>query len=270
MILTYVNRVITENASDILKPSNVIFLSVSVLLIVGFVLWVGRQERLGRPALIANSLWKNSAFSTICFNVFMIWGAFNAFEQITNFFFQDVQLLSASETGWRFLPTPISGTLSSIATGLVLHRMRADSIVNVTTILSCLSPLLMALVNPVWTYWACPFTSIFLNSIGADSLFTVSNIVIASVFPAEMQGLAGGVFNTISQIGKSFGLALVALISNTVTDASSHEDKKSPEALMEGYRIAFWFLFAMNISSLAASVFGLRKVGNVGRDSSHH
>ncbi|KAH0555711.1 hypothetical protein GP486_006343 [Trichoglossum hirsutum] len=264
-LLSYVLASITDDASNIRQPINVLFLSLSVALIIAFVLWVGRQERLGRPALIKNSLWCNKTFTCICINVFLIWGAFNAFEQILNFFFQEVQRLTALETAWRFLPTPVSGSLSSIITGLVLHRFQADSIINVTTVLSCLSPLLMALVDPKWSYFVCGFPAIFLNSIGADSLFTVSNIVIASVFPAETQGLAGGVFNTVSQIGKSVGLALVALISNMVTEKSSFEDKQSPEALMEGYRAAFWFLFSLCVASLVASVWGLRSVGNVGR-----
>lgn len=240
-------------------------MSLSVALIVAFVFWVGRQERLGRTALIKNSLWRNKTFTCICINVFLIWGAFNAFEQILNFFFQEVQSLSALETAWRFLPTPVSGSLSSVVTGLILHRFRADWIINATTVLSSLSPFLMALVDPKWSYWICGFPAIFLNSIGADSLFTVSNIVIASVFPAETQGLAGGVFNTVSQIGKSVGLALVALIANSVTENSSFEDKQSPEALMEGYRAAFWFLFTLCVASLVVSVWGLRAVGNVGR-----
>ncbi|KAH0541696.1 hypothetical protein FGG08_003859 [Glutinoglossum americanum] len=268
-LLSYVLASITDDASNISSPINALLLSLSALLIIVFVFWVGRQERRGRPALIKNSLWSNKAFTSISINVFLIWGAFNAFEQMLNYFFQEVQGHSALETAWRFLPTPISGSLSSIVTGLVLHRIRADWIINATTVVSSLSPFLMALVDPKWSYWVCAFPAIFLNSIGADSLFTVSNIVIASVFPTETQGLAGGVFNTVSQIGKSVGLALVALIANSVTENSVFEDKSSPEALLEGYRAAFWFLFALSVTSLSVSVWGLRKVGRVGRGREH-
>lgn len=231
---------------------------------VSFFFWVGLQERRGRPALISNSLWGNTVFISICVNVVLIWGAFNAFEQIVNFFFQGVQGLSVMETAWRFIPTPVSGLITAVVTGLILHRFRADWIMNSTTAFCCLSPLLMALVDTSWSYWSFIFLAIFLNPVGADSLFTVSNIIIASVFPSEMQGLAGGVFNTISQIGKSMGLALVALISNRVTAASLIPDKKSPEALMEGYRASFWFLFCVNVVSLLVGGVGLRKVGRIG------
>ncbi|KGO77900.1 hypothetical protein PITC_060810 [Penicillium italicum] len=51
----------------------------------------GRQERLSKPTLIMNSLWKQAAFTCICVIVFMIWGSFNAFGHVVNLFFQDVQ-----------------------------------------------------------------------------------------------------------------------------------------------------------------------------------
>lgn len=231
-----------------------------------FVVWQEYQERRGKPTLIRNSLWKNLSFSSICINVFAIWGAFNGFEQIINFFFQNVQEISVLETALRFIPTPITGLLSALVTGMVLHRIRADAIINITIMISAISPLIMALVNPSWTYWRCAFIAICLNSIAADSLFTVSNILIADMFPPETQGLAGGAFNTFSQIGKSFGLTFVELIANIVSDQqTSGEERYQPDGYMVGYRASFWFLFAVNIFSLGVGFIGLRKVGNIGK-----
>lgn len=232
-------------------------------------LWQEYQERHNKPTLIRNSLWKNASFTSICINVFIIWGAFNGFEQMINFFFQNVQELSVIQTAIRFIPTPVTGLLSALLTGMVLHRVRADGIINITTVISTVSPLIMALVHPSWSYWRCAFIAICLNSIAADSLFTVSNILIADMFPPETQGLAGGVFNTVSQIGKSFGLTFVELIANAVSDSKASDlERHSPDGLMVGYRSSFWFLFAANIISLGVGAIGLRKVGNIGKKKS--
>jgi Na+/melibiose symporter-like transporter len=260
------NRDITDDVSKIKSSTSIVLISVSIVLVTAFFLWVNFRERRGLPALISNSLWSNGAFGSVCTNIFLIVGAFTAFQQVTNFFFQEVQGISAFQTAWRFLPLTLSGTLTSIVTGSILHCARADWIVSVTTIVSCLSPLLMALVDPAWSYWVFAFPAVLLSPITADSVFTVSNVVITSVFPAEMQGLAGGVFNTVSQIGKAVGLALVTLISNVVTVNSDFDDKGSPEALMLGYRVTFWFLVVVNIVSLVVSALGLRKVENIGRE----
>ena len=122
----------------------------------------------------------------------------------------------------------------------------------------------MAVIQPSWSYWAIAFPAILLNPIGNDGLFTISNLVITSMFPAKTQGVAGGVFNTISQIGKSVGLALVSLIANRVTATSKIQDKQSPAALLDGYRASFWFLFGLSCLSLAISVWGLHRIGKMG------
>ena len=108
------------------------------------------------------------------------------------------------------------------------------------------------------------FPAIFLNPLGADGLFTVSNLLITSVFPDKEQGLAGGVFNTVAQIGKTVGLAVVALIANQVSLKSEYSDKESPMVRMKGYRASFWFAFALYTLSLFVSIGGLRKIGKVG------
>lgn len=237
---------------------------LSVALLVSFVFWVGRQERLGRPALIPNSLWKNKVFSCICINVFCIWAAFNAFEQYQNFFFQEVQGLSPLDAAIRFLPAPISGALTNVVVGLVVHRIRADWIVISTSIPCVLASVLMAVAKPSWSYWRAAFLANLLNPIAADGIFTVSNLLITSMFPSKTQGAAGGVFNTVSQTGKSVGLALTALVANEVTKNSVYQEKFSPEALLVGYHAAFWFCVGLILVSLVISVWGLRKIGKVG------
>lgn len=93
--------------------------------------------------------------------------------------------------------------------------------------------------------------------------------------------MAGGVFNTVSQvnqyiimqnayytdqlqIGKSVGLGLVAVIAADVTQKSQYEDKKSPEALLVGYKATWWFCFACIIVTVTLSAWGLRGIGKVG------
>ncbi|RJE22590.1 Major Facilitator Superfamily [Aspergillus sclerotialis] len=93
-LLSYIIAAITGSPLSIKLPQNITLLILSFALMLAFVLWVGRQERLGRPALIPNTLWKHKAFSCICVNDFCIWAAFNAFEQYQNFFFQEVQDIS--------------------------------------------------------------------------------------------------------------------------------------------------------------------------------
>lgn len=262
--LTDNNSLISEDTSRIREPTTLGLLITAVILIPAFIIWVGRQERLGRPAIIPNSLWRNRIFSVICVGVFITWGIFNALETYLTLYFQDVQHLSAIQTSVRFLPTPVAGALTNIAMGLISHRVRADYTVILGAGLTTVGALLLCVIQPEWTYWACAFPALLLNPIGADILFTVSNLVITSVFPSKTQGLAGGVFNTVAQIGKSVGLATSGVIATTITEQTRYQDKKSPAALMDGFRAAFWYLFALSCATVLLFIWGLRGIGKVG------
>jgi len=60
------------------------------------------------------------------------------------------------------------------------------------------------------------------------------------------------------------GLAILAVISSTVTEQSSYSSKKSPQALLTGYRASFWTCFGAILLSCAICMVGLRDVGKVG------
>ena len=262
--LSYVFATITGSTANITEPSSIALLAIAFALIPCFIFWVGRQERLGRPAIIPNSLWRSRVFTTICLAVFLTWGAFNASETLCSFFFQEVQGRSALQTSLAFLPAPISGVAVNIIMGSIVHRFNAHHLIMIACLIACFSSLPLAIAHPKSNYWASGFVANLLNPAGADALFTVSNLLITSLFPAKTQGLAGGVFNTISQIGKSVGLALTAVIASSVTRDSDYVDKSSPDALMAGYRASFWFCFAQCVATLLLVSWGLRRIGKVG------
>lgn len=263
-MISYTFAAITTSETSIKDPANVTLLIISIILLPCFHFWVARQERCGKPALIPPSLWRSPVFTSICVCVFMTWGGFNAVETLLSFYFQSVQLLSPLQASIRFLAAPVSGLLISIAVGLLVNRVRGDVLVGVGSLIALASPILLALATPETSYWKAAFPAVLLNPAGADVLFTVSNLVITERFPARTQGLAGGVFQIVSQIGKSVGLALSAVVANSITERSQYADKQSPLALMEGYKAAFWFTLGLSAVTFVVGVGGLRKVGKVG------
>lgn len=82
--------------------------------------------------------------------------------------------------------------------------------------------------------------------------------------------LAGSVFNTISQLGNSVGLAVTAVIAASVTaynDGSANDASTASQTgghLLEGYRAAYWTIFAGMVVVFLVSSLGLRNVGIVG------
>lgn len=135
-MLSYVFAALSGSVRKIEEPATIVLLVIAAGLIAAFVFWVQRQERLGRPAIIPNSIWRNRIFTAICVDVFLLWGAFNSMEALLTFFFQDVQLLSATQTSLRFLPLPVMGLGLNLVVGLGEFKMK--SLVG-ETLLTCRS-----------------------------------------------------------------------------------------------------------------------------------
>lgn len=71
---------ITSDIAFIREPANAVLLGISVALLPAFIYWVGRQERIGAPALIPNSIWKNVPFTAVCLMVLISFAVMQTME----------------------------------------------------------------------------------------------------------------------------------------------------------------------------------------------
>jgi MFS family permease len=263
-LFSYVLSVLASGVSHFLAPTSITLFSIAVVLIPIFIWHTRRQERLNQPAIIPPSLWSNPVFTSLCITVFLIWGVFSAVEFFLTLFYQSVQQLSPLQTSIRFLPMVVTGASANFLTGWLVKRVRADILVLLSAAITALAPLLMALADPAASYWTYAFFATACTPICADVLFTVANLVITSIFPPKTHGLAGGVFNTISNIGGSVGLAVTAVVASSVSMREQGKGESGPQMLMDGYRATFWLCFGAEILVLGIVGFGLRKIGKVG------
>ncbi|KMP01687.1 efflux protein [Coccidioides immitis RMSCC 2394] len=146
----------------------------------------------------------------------------------------------------------------------LVARVELRTLGVISALITMIALVLMATVDIDEDYWLAPFWALLFSPVNPDMLFTLSNLVISDSFPADIQSLAGGVFNGVSQFGNSVGLAATAAIVASVTEHSdinlSHK-----ELVMKGYRSAFWTIFAATTLVVIISFFGLRKGGTVGK-----
>jgi MFS family permease len=175
--------------------------------------------------------------------------------------FQEVQGLSALDASVRILPSLIVGALMNLVIGIFVHKVPAFWIATVTSLLCAGSPLLMAVIQPSWTYWGNAFVAQLLQAVSFNALYTIGLIIITNSFPDDTQALAGAVFNTAAQFGSALGLAILQVISTIVTEESGADETG---ALMAGYRASFWTMFGFMVLCTLLGYFGLRKAGKVG------
>jgi hypothetical protein len=85
--------------------------------------------------------------------------------------YQQVQGFTALEASVRILPALVMAVITNVSTGYFVNRMPVIWVVLVSSGLSAISPLLMAVIDPQWPYWYMAFFA------------QVSRLVISTLLP---------------------------------------------------------------------------------------
>ncbi|KAK4498630.1 hypothetical protein PRZ48_009140 [Zasmidium cellare] len=258
-MLSVVFAMLSVNGDDIRRPVNIALLAISIALLPAFALWMHRQEKLGKPAVIPNSLWKDSRFTSICLMIGLSNGAQSGLSLFCSLFFQEVQHLSAFQASLRLLPQAATGALCCVFAGVFINRVSALAAVIVAMVLCSLSPLLMAITQPSWPYWYSAFWAQVVGPLSIDVTFIVGSLVISEVFSGKSQARGAAVFSMFSQMGVSISLCIMSVISTNVAGG-----KHDTDSLLRSYRASFWTQFGWIAASALIAAVGLRKLGRVG------
>ncbi|KAF8717707.1 Peptidase S28, partial [Rhizoctonia solani] len=210
-------------------------LVVSVLLLVCFVSWEYYLEtRTTHPPLMRLGLWTraNGRFAAVQLIVFFDWACFT-----TWLFFVTVG------TTVRVLPMAVSGLLCNLVVALVVGRISGTALIAFGCFFTALASLLFALIVPSASYWAFGFPAAAVVVFGADFMFATGSLFVAKIALPHEQSLAGGIFNTVNQLGTAFGLAIASVVSDTVHRRALRESGDELGSLLRGYRAAFWTCF---------------------------
>ncbi|OHF01870.1 hypothetical protein CORC01_02748 [Colletotrichum orchidophilum] len=261
---SYVLASLSADTGNIHKPSSIALLAIAGCSIPSFIGWMHHRAKNNKTALIPNSLWSSHVFTSCCVMVLLTNALTNCMELYSSLFFQQVQGSSATVASLQVIPSLVAGALTSIATGIFVHRMPVLWMLLISSAMSTAAPLLMALIRTNQVYWENAFFAQILTPVSCDILFTVGLLIVSDVFPKRMQALSGAVFNTCAQLGTALGLSVAQVIASSATNSSGYADKSSPGALMVGYRVAFWAMFGWMMFVCLVCVLGMRRVGVIG------
>ncbi|KAJ7028424.1 MFS general substrate transporter [Mycena alexandri] len=236
-------------------------LFISVLFLGLFVFWQHYLEKNSgtkRPPLMKLSLWSRAKgkFAVMQAIAFFQWAAFLSWYFWAQVYYEDHEKLSPVLTALRMLPMTIAGGFCNIFVVLVISRM---DLVFSGPSFTGIGALLFALIDPSAPYWAFGFPAPVVVVFGADFVFAAGTLFVAKISLPHEQSLAGGLFQTLTQLGTAFGLA----ISTITFDAVS---RGATDAPLKAYKAAQWTAFGMAMfCTLLAAIF-LRGVGPVGSD----
>jgi EmrB/QacA subfamily drug resistance transporter len=150
------------------------------------------------------------------------------------------------QIGLAFLPVTIAmGTLSirySERIFIALGARRA-LLAGLALVLAGLVVFALAPVHASYATQIAP--SMLLLGLGAGTAFpALMNLAMSGATPQDA-GLASGLVNTTAQVGGALGLAVLATVSTSHSNALKASGHSTAAALTSGYHLAFWIASAL-------------------------
>jgi len=99
------------------------------------------------------------------------------------------------------------------------------------------------------------FPSFCLSVVGADLSYMVANLFVVHAVPDRLQSTAGGVFNTVSNLGGVLGLGASAAIVESILDKGPRLGEDHDHFQVRAWQGAYWFGTAATALGMGLTLF---------------
>jgi predicted MFS family arabinose efflux permease len=230
-------------------------LALSVLLMAGFIF---NELRVKHP-LIRLGLFKRRNISGGTAMQLLAPAAIFGMFFYLSIYLQQILGYSPTRSGVANVPFTIMVMLVAGTLARKITKINPKPILVAAPLIVAAGLLYMARLPLHSHYWTDILPGIVLMSSGMAAMFVTNTMMTTSGVSHEESGLVSGLLNTGQQIGGAVGLAVLSVISTTVTKHDmvlAHGDKAAlPAALVHGFQRGFMaaslFAFAAAIVALA-------------------
>jgi predicted MFS family arabinose efflux permease len=229
--------------------------ALSLALLVAFVAWESRA----RTPLIPLGIFRSRSVSGAnAIQALSVAGMFGTFF-LGSLYLERVLGYSPLQIGLAFLPvTVVMGTLSVRYSEPLVMRFGARNTVLPGMGLIAAALCLLALSPVDGSFARDVLPAMTLLGAGAGIAFpALMNLAMSAVKPEEA-GLASGLINTSAQVGGALGLAVLATLSSSRTDALRDGGASVASALTGGYHLAFVVGALLVLAAIAVGLMVVR------------
>lgn len=259
-------------------------LIIGVLLLAGYVAWEAFLERAldahnpawyTPPPVMRVSLWTRARgkLAVTLVLAMLEYSSFMSFAFWIQLYYQNYVGLNPVLTMVRLLPMFVTGVICNVIVAMFVGRVPLVYLVVTGTTLTAVANLLFAVINPKAPYWAFGFPAAIVSVFGADFVFASGTLFVAKVCLPHEQSVGGALFQTMTQLGASFGLAVTTIVYDSELKKASLRDgiivnqngtNAPSSAQLTGYKDAMWMGFALGMLGTILAVLFLRGAGIVG------
>jgi EmrB/QacA subfamily drug resistance transporter len=238
-----------------LAGRTLLFFALSVVVLVGFVLWERRHpEPLMRFGILRIKTVTGANIAGFILDI----ATLSMFLSLT-LYMQQVLGFSALKTGLSYLALALSAIVwSTVAAQLVTRiDVRRVLVVGLTALVGGLAYFTQISVHGTYLVDLLPGFLLIGMGLGL-SLVPISIAALAGIEPAEA-GLASGLINTSQQIGGALGIAALSTIASSRTDDALAGGALRPDALVTGFQAAFFAGVVVVVIGIGAALTLIRR-----------
>jgi EmrB/QacA subfamily drug resistance transporter len=217
------------------------------------------EGRIARDPLIPLDVFKmpqlraaNLIVALLFFAVFGMW-------YFVSLFLQKVQGDDALVAGISFLPMTLLVFAGSATAPKLVARFGVRPAMMLGLSLATIGFLVLATVSPTSAYEAAILPGGALIALGTGWTLVPATITAVKGVPPQQNGLASGVVNTSRLVGGTFGIAVLSTLATSHTNHLLASGHGQPDALTDGYKLAFLIGAAVCAVGIAAAGTLLRR-----------
>jgi MFS family permease len=177
---------------------------------------------------------------------------------LLSLYMQQVLGFSALKTGVGYLAVALTAVVASGVAQAMVTRIGVKPVLaaGMTFILAGL--IWFAQIPVDGSYLVNLFGGFMLIGIGLGFSFVPVSIAALAGVPPKEAGLASGLINTSQQIGGALGVAILTTVSTTRTENLISDGTAQPQALTDGFALAFWVAAGFAVVAILATLFTIR------------
>src|SRR5688500_6514598 len=178
---------------------------------------------------------------------------------LLSLYMQQVLGFSAMETGLGYLAVALTAVVASGVSQALVTRVGVKPILAIGMALLGSGLAYFTQVSVGGSYVGDLLPGFLLIGVGLGFAFVPVSIAALAGITGQDAGLASGLINTSQQIGGALGLAILTTIATTRTEDLLAAGEPAPQALTEGFSIAFWAGAGFAAISLVATLLALKR-----------
>jgi len=220
-----------------------------------------QEGRFAKAPLMPLSLFRSRQLAAANVIIALVGASTFAMWFFLSLYLQEVQGYSPIKTGLVFLPMTLAIVAGSTVASRITLRVGAKRLLVAGMVMLTLGVAGLTRIHAHGDYLGEVLVPSVLASLGLAFAFIPGTITATSGVEARQAGLASAVANTARLFGGALGLAILATIATSHTDALLRHPTAAVhtagEALVSGFQVAFWVGAGIAAVGVLVAVFAV-------------